>query len=351
MKRLSTGNALALMLILSFVGETRAQALSPGDIAIVGVNSRDPDEFTFFTLVDLPEGTEIRFSDLGWPHNPQVPDEGELVYTATAPVEKGTVIRIYPGIGGPEFGSRDQLLAYQGTRDTPSFIYALNFNGNGVWQSDALDPGSSALPPGLQDGTTAVAVYGCANVAYARSLEGTRSELLAAIGNRANWTCDNSRALDFGLLFGWRSYGLPTFREILPDTTLGVEEFFSFTFSAPDPDTGTEQISYAITPDPPSGAIFSTTTGFFRWQPAAGQEGAYPFQISASDGVHSARQSFLVTVVTVAPRPYFTLVPEGRIRTGYGGIELRYAAEDPNGEDVELSAWLPIGWGQGGRMG
>ncbi len=40
--------------------------LSAGDIAIVGVNTDNPDEFAFVLLTDVTTGTSIRFTDDGW---------------------------------------------------------------------------------------------------------------------------------------------------------------------------------------------------------------------------------------------------------------------------------------------
>jgi len=40
--------------------------LSAGDIAIIGMNADNPDEFTFVALVDIAAGEEIRFTDNGW---------------------------------------------------------------------------------------------------------------------------------------------------------------------------------------------------------------------------------------------------------------------------------------------
>src|SRR5690606_28341474 len=53
--------------------------------------------------------------------------------------------------------SGDQILAYQGTEASPTFIAAINNEGSG-WQADATSANTSALPPGLVEGMTAVAL-------------------------------------------------------------------------------------------------------------------------------------------------------------------------------------------------
>ncbi|NET52128.1 MAG: hypothetical protein F6K09_26575, partial [Merismopedia sp. SIO2A8] len=43
-----------------------ATMLSAGDIAIIGINTDDPDDFSFVLLRDIEVGTEITFTDSGW---------------------------------------------------------------------------------------------------------------------------------------------------------------------------------------------------------------------------------------------------------------------------------------------
>ncbi|MFM1550494.1 MAG: hypothetical protein ACKJSG_13915, partial [Lentisphaeria bacterium] len=41
-------------------------ALGPGDIAITGLNTDNPDVFRFVALVNIALGTKIHFTDNGW---------------------------------------------------------------------------------------------------------------------------------------------------------------------------------------------------------------------------------------------------------------------------------------------
>ncbi|MDA1332541.1 MAG: hypothetical protein O3A65_08715 [Proteobacteria bacterium] len=54
--------------LLIFISATlaNAQTLGAGDIAIIGANAVNPDEFAFVALVDIPQGTVIGFVDHGW---------------------------------------------------------------------------------------------------------------------------------------------------------------------------------------------------------------------------------------------------------------------------------------------
>ncbi|MCB1560855.1 MAG: cadherin-like domain-containing protein [Xanthomonadales bacterium] len=89
------------------------------------------------------------------------------------------------------------MIAFTGTLASPTVIYAANSEGTG-WQADATSSNTSALPTGLVDGTTAVALTPEAdNWAYTGTTSGTPAELLAAIGNVANWTSDNTNPVAY----------------------------------------------------------------------------------------------------------------------------------------------------------
>jgi cytosine/adenosine deaminase-related metal-dependent hydrolase len=186
-----------------------AAVLQPGDIAVIGINCDDPDTVAFVALADLPEGEVIRFTDSGWKSdNTFRANEGGVAYTVpSGGLAKGTVVsKDNPftsagwgvdnsGLGSGGFllsSSGDQILAFQGDASSPTFIYALNDKGAGVWQSDATDSNTSALPSGLVDGTTAVALNEADNAKYTGITSGNRAELLAAVSDRNNWTGDNA---------------------------------------------------------------------------------------------------------------------------------------------------------------
>lgn len=167
--------------------------LQPGDIAFVGFNFDNPDEFTFLALRDLAAGTEITFTDNGWQSAGTFrANEGTFTWTASAAVAAGTLVS--PAVSSVLFSaSGDQILAYQGDADSPTFIAALNAEGSpGTWQADATSSNTSALPAGLVDGETAVALDEIDNAIYSGITTGTRADLLAAINDAANWTGSNS---------------------------------------------------------------------------------------------------------------------------------------------------------------
>ncbi|WP_052288625.1 ExeM/NucH family extracellular endonuclease [Leptolyngbya iicbica] len=169
-----------------------ATTLSAGDIAITGFNFDNPDELAFVLLVDIEAGTQITFTDNGWlAAGGFRANEGSFTWQATENLAAGTLVT--PTVSGVAFStSGDQLLAYQGDANSPTFIYALNSEGAGVWQADATSSNTSALPAGLLDGATAVALDEIDNAIYVGPTSGTKAELLAAISDRTNWTGSNS---------------------------------------------------------------------------------------------------------------------------------------------------------------
>ncbi len=169
-----------------------ATNLTADDIAITGFNFDNPDELTFVTLVDITEGTEINFTDNGWLSSGSFRStEGTFTWTAPADISAGTSIK--PAVSGVAFSaSGDQIIAYQGEAANPTFLYALNSEGNGLWQENATSSNTSALPTGLVNGETAVALSEIDNAIYTGTTSGSKVELLAAISNSDNWSGSNS---------------------------------------------------------------------------------------------------------------------------------------------------------------
>lgn len=194
--------------------------LQAGDIAIFAMNTKtrgttNHDSFAFVTLVDVPTGTRIKFTDNGWKSSTASfrSGEGVITWQATNCVPAGTVVRwiatntpvvnvglivatngnFAPNIEG------EQILAYQGSESSPNFIYAINDRLTGLWDVDAVDSHSSALPPGLADGYTAVAVGEFDNVIINTNnlaLTGDRTDVLNYIGGQDNWIGSDEAVYD-----------------------------------------------------------------------------------------------------------------------------------------------------------
>ena len=195
-----------------------------GSIAFTSMSTDDPDIFSFVVLQNLAAGAVINFTDGGWlAAGGFRPGEGALAWTAPATgVNAGTVITITSMSTSSFLASQgtvtvfptatpftvnsfqlaaggDQITAFTGTGTMPTPIAAINLSGS-VWQADATNSNTSALPTGLTNGTNAIAVNdnagandnvsftgpsgSCATVATTN----TASALLTLINNASNWT-------------------------------------------------------------------------------------------------------------------------------------------------------------------
>lgn len=197
-----------------------ATNLLAGDIAIYAINTKtgsgtNNDSFAFVALVDIPTGTQIKFTDNGWKSSTASfrNNEGTITWMATGCVPAGTSIRwiatntplvssgqiiatngtFAPNIQG------EQILAYQGSESSPNFLYAVNDRLNGIWDVDAVDSHSSAIPPGLIDGYTAVAVGEFDNIIINTNnltITGDRDQILYYIGDKDNWIGSDTNVFD-----------------------------------------------------------------------------------------------------------------------------------------------------------
>ena len=178
--------------------------LQPGDVAVIGYNFKDPDQFSFLFLKDVAAGTVVHITDCGY--DPALTGfrvgEGDITYTVPRSGIKAGVAVTYPddagfvtaGISG-FFGlstDGDQLFFYQGSFTAPAFIYGLSVSSGG-WDAAAVDNNTSALPPGLTDGITALAQtkivnsrLNCTGVAIDKSL------FLNQISDMSKWDRSNS---------------------------------------------------------------------------------------------------------------------------------------------------------------
>ena len=165
--------------------------LAAGDIAITGFNFDNPDEFSWVTLQNLAMGTEINFTENGVRTDGTFrAGEGTFTWVADRNYTAGESIVITDS-GFALSSSGDQIIAYQGASTSPTFLYGLNSESSS-WQTDATSTNTSALPLGLVNGETAIALSEIDNAIYGGPTAGTQTELLTAISNTANWTGSNS---------------------------------------------------------------------------------------------------------------------------------------------------------------
>ena len=168
--------------------------LNTGDLAFVQYNADGPEIIKFLALADIAAGESIDITDNGWLNTGSFRG-GEGVYTYTVPVgghSCGDIITIDLSNVALS-GAGDQLIVYQGA----TMITAINSEGAGVWQANATNANTSALPTGLTNGTNAVALNEIDNAKYVGTLTGTIADLRTAIHNNSNWSGDNTAVQDF----------------------------------------------------------------------------------------------------------------------------------------------------------
>ncbi len=209
---------MLLVALCSFSNLNAQTTLTPGDVVIVAVNSDGDDAFDFVPLVDLEEGTVIKFTEravlsdgITFRDEPQSSYvEGTLTYTVPAGGKtKGTTIHC-PGkkIDASTAnwtkegtyaisGSGDNLVVYQGDDSSHTFIYGIGWALSTSWVTSG-DPKTtkSYKPKGLSENQI-VNLASKDNYVYTGKIKGTKEELLKEIANPDNWTADDKNAQTF----------------------------------------------------------------------------------------------------------------------------------------------------------
>lgn len=248
MKNFYQAFLLSFLFLATSIKSNAQTSLVAGDILFTGFNG-DPaeDNFSFVLLRNITANTQIRFTDYGWRTNTSSFNSGgasetEIVFTAGLAINAGVEITIVGtalptatlSIGGSagtvtftagSLGggtalaflslntSGDQLLAYQGSFASPTFIAGVHFNSYNTigvgdpttttdanWDGDlaAINGTSCSKPTTLTAGTNAVwlgttpnvspfftepenAIYNCTGTLN------SVANVQAAVCNRANW--------------------------------------------------------------------------------------------------------------------------------------------------------------------
>lgn len=179
-----------LVCAVASVLSLNAVAQQAGDVAIIGLYGDSPDKVAFVALANLPGGTNITLTDAGWKSSGSFRSgENRLDWTVPpAGIKAGTVVSLdFSGISN----NGDQMTIFTEDDLNQTLLFAVNNYGS-KWQSNATNDANSALPTGLINGSTAVALKELDNYAYNGITTGSRAELLAAIANKNQWTGSNS---------------------------------------------------------------------------------------------------------------------------------------------------------------
>ena len=155
--------------ILPFLQQGAVAELVAGDCAVIQLCADNPDSFKILLFEDLLAGDSFFVTDNGVYNDGTIRNlEGVLRYTASSAVPAGTVLS-YTGVGGDwteEEGSfflstsGDQVIVFNGTVDSPTFLFALTTVDN-FWYINATSSDTSALPPGLTADSSNAIAAGC----------------------------------------------------------------------------------------------------------------------------------------------------------------------------------------------
>mgnify|MGYP000085152518 CR=1 FL=1 len=215
---------------------TLPTTLTPGDMVVVDFNI-DNSSFRLAALTDISAGTVINITDRGWTSSNAFQvygtNEGTITWTVGTDITAGETFEFDVTPGSPpivtlnevfsgsnrtgeittEAGSwsnysfafsGDQILIYQGTDASPTFVYGLstsnsdaNHPSDGEWQNTvATSSALSHLPTGLTNGTSALALtkdLHFDNYAYTGPTSSAdKATWLSRFGNTSNWTGHDS---------------------------------------------------------------------------------------------------------------------------------------------------------------
>lgn len=207
--------ALAAALCMAGASQAAPSAVTPGQLGIVSVSNVNAKPVSFVLMCNAKAGTTLEFTDNGWLDgnvavNPNSfrPNEGVVTWIAARDVSAGEVITfselvnprvvVPAGVGSansaPSAGAfniaagGDSVIVFQGTLAQPKMIFGLNYVASGAWNVGENSANTSALPPGLINGQTAVAVTNQQVQDYTGVRAGTAAQLMTAISTQSNWT-------------------------------------------------------------------------------------------------------------------------------------------------------------------
>ncbi len=233
--------ATALIFIGISLFHLNAQTLPPGAVAFVGFQSDQPISFAFVNLVDLEPNTTISFTDNKWGFDHLVTSEQTVLWTSPDTIlPVGTIVKLQDNgsenmqvIGAGSTigrlyimgGQGDQILAYTGAEEDPSFIAGIS---NSNWQPtcDSLTffQFRTCLPVPLENGVTAVSFtntqsFNVDNGYFSVSpFQATGLDMLTIINNVNYWFMDNAGAGGFGNWPNWESGSTQPFPSLIEFT-------------------------------------------------------------------------------------------------------------------------------------
>ena len=335
------------LLVISVAGKAQT-GLNTGDIAIVGINSTNPDKFSFVILKNIATNTVINFTDNGFTADATArTGEGFLTFTAQTNYSAGSVFTWINGSGvASDWNSNnptsfsfnasgDQLFAFTGstsnwaTQTNITLLFGINYgtalsatsSASNTVQPIALTsnyfvnlPSSSASNNYFANGSSAVSTV---------TISGSVPGLLSSFVDATKWFTQSNAT------------GGATFPTFFITVQWPIDAFTSSTGGSVSP-SGTTFVNngfnqtYTITPD--LGYIISTVLVDGS---SIGAVNNYTFNnVIAS---HTISASFICTAPEISDQPLLTQTvcqnssPDGLTVAASGdGLNYQWYADDDN---------------------
>ncbi len=287
---------LAFVAVFGFNVASAQTVLTPGDIAITGFNmdGTTTENFSFVFLTDVQAGTVIHFTDNGWKANGTWrANEGVETWTANRNYTAGEEVVLLSGAMNFS-ASGDQIIVYQNADD---MVTGVNNQGAHVWQADATNSNTSAIPQNLTNGVNCVALAEKDNYIYDRTkgTTGTKADLLALLCDWENWIGHNSTIYPLaGAGFTVTPPTVAVTGVSLDNTTINIEEGLTANLVATvAPATATNQ-NVTWSSDTPAVATVNNTGTV-----SAVAQGTAVITVTTEDGGYTAT----CNVTVIAPVP------------------------------------------------
>lgn len=199
-------NVLSLTVLALGAAAFGQTTLNAGELYVFNYQATDPDRFDVVILKDVAAQTTFNYTDNGYSSTTNTfrAGEGGRTWTATSAITAGTVLSftsttVSSGTIAPTPGllnniglaaGGDQILLYTGDfgLGSNSFLNAINVSGATAGFTNATSSNTSALPPGLVVGASALALPVGGSAIYTGIRTGLATDLQSALTNPANYT-------------------------------------------------------------------------------------------------------------------------------------------------------------------
>lgn len=179
-------------------------SISIGGVAVIGLNTDNPDSFALLALEDISVGSVLYVTDKGYDGSSFRSTEGVLAFTISSDIPAGSTWFYEDGASLTNaFGtwsafegsfllstSGDQLFIFIKSIEDPQFIFGVS--NSWEWDGSSLTASTTTLPESLNVSGAYLTLGNVDNALYAGISTGTRDDLLSNITAIAEWHTSSS---------------------------------------------------------------------------------------------------------------------------------------------------------------